>query len=277
MPAPTIRRCLADATLAGTLLAVVACAPWPTAVGQATGSGGEPVTIDMAGAQAGGITRGDAPGFPVTLNAPGHYRLTGDLVVPAGQAGVVIAAAGVTLDLNGFSIRAVTACAAHDATCRTLPQAGVDGVHVRAQGMQATVRNGAVRGFAGTGVVVDTEARVEDLEISENSAGGLHANTSATRPVQIRRVAALRNGSDGFWLQTGSVTHSRADGNGRHGFALGALMQWEECSAQGNRDVDGDILPAQHHVAATQVPEPPVPRQRGTRNWLARIATASAG
>lgn len=267
MPAPTIRRCLADATLACALLAVVACAPWPTALGQAPGSTAEPVAIGMASAQSGGITRGDAPGFPVTLNTPGHYRLAEDLVVPAGQAGVVIAAPGITLDLNGFSIHATPGCAAQDSACRTPPHTSADGIHVRAQGPQAVVRNGTVRGFAGTGVVLDTEARVEDLEISENRAGGLHANTSATRPVQIRRVAALRNGTDGFWLQTGNVSQSRAEGNGRQGFALGALMQWEDCHAQGNRNMEGDDLPAQ----------PPIQSARSTPPSLARIATPSAG
>src|SRR5438046_162421 len=35
------------------------------------------VEINQARALAGGVTRGDAPGFPVTISQPGSYRLTG--------------------------------------------------------------------------------------------------------------------------------------------------------------------------------------------------------
>jgi hypothetical protein len=250
MPAPTLRECVTSASIAGALLALAACAAWPMASAQASDARATPVAIDMARAMSGGIARGDAPGFPVTLTAPGHYRLASDLIVPANQAGIVIAAAGVTLDLNGFSVRAIPACAPRDAACRALPHASAHGIHIGAKAQQAVVRNGQVSGFAGSGVVVDTEARVEDLQSLDNHGSGLHANTSANRPVQIRRVVALRNGTDGFWLQTGNVTQSRAEGNGRHGFALGALMQWEACSAQGNRDIDGDALPVQRTMAS---------------------------
>lgn len=255
MPAPTLRQCTVGAAIAGALLALAACAPWPLASAQASDAGAAPITIDMARAQSGGISRGDTPGFPVTLTTPGHYRLTGDLVVPAHQAGIVIAAPGITLDLNGFTVRAVPACAAEDAACRAQPHASAHGIHIGAKARQAIVRNGQVSGFAGSGVVVDTEARLEDLQSQNNHGSGLHANTSANRPVQVHRVTALRNGFDGFWLQTGNVTQSRAEANGRNGFALGALMQWEECSAQGNRDIDGDALPSRHASV-------PVRRQR---------------
>jgi hypothetical protein len=279
MPAPTVRQCIAFAAVAGALAALAACAPWPMAGPlSAADSGGASLTIDLARAQAGGLTRGDAPGFPVTISAPGHYRLQADLVVPANQAAIVIAAAGVTLDLNGFTIRALPTCAAQDTACHTLPSASAHGIHVRQQGTQAVVRNGNVRGFAGTGVVVDTEARVEYLEISDNAASGLHANTSATHAVQIHRVAALRNGIDGFWLQTGRVTQSRAEGNGRHGFALGALMHWDECIARGNRDVDGDVLPgtfAASAIAGADEAPRHTTRQRTARGWLARITAPS--
>lgn len=275
MPAVTLRQSIAFAAVAGALVALAACAPWPMAGPLSAADGvGPSIAVDAARAQSGGITRGDAPGFPVTLSTPGHYRLVADLVVPANQTGVVIAAAGVTLDLNGFSIRALPACASEDAACRAIPHASAHGVHVRAQGGQAVVRNGLVRGFAGTGVVVDTAARVEDLEISDNAASGLHANTSATQAVQVHRVMALRNGMDGFWLQTGRVAQSRAEGNGRHGFALGALMQWDECFAQGNRDVDGDALPdasGSPAIAGTVAATPDAARQRRGRGGLARI------
>ncbi len=60
--------------------------------------------INQTAALVGGITPADAPGFPVTLAEPGHYRLTGPLVTDANTDAVLILGAGVTLDLNGFSI-----------------------------------------------------------------------------------------------------------------------------------------------------------------------------
>src|SRR5688572_28472467 len=63
----------------------------------------------QARAMAGGITPGDTPGFPVTITQPGSYVLSGNLTVPVESAGgqtlaIRIAADGVWLDLNGFSI-----------------------------------------------------------------------------------------------------------------------------------------------------------------------------
>jgi parallel beta-helix repeat protein len=62
------------------------------------------VLIDMNRALAGGITPGDAPGFPVTISQSGSYRLSGNLTVPANTNGLIVAADGVTIDLNGFRI-----------------------------------------------------------------------------------------------------------------------------------------------------------------------------
>ena len=62
------------------------------------------ILIDQARVLAGGITAGDAPGFPATLSRPGRYKLTGNLAVPATTDGIQVTAHGVTIDLNGFTI-----------------------------------------------------------------------------------------------------------------------------------------------------------------------------
>ncbi|HSV52809.1 MAG TPA: right-handed parallel beta-helix repeat-containing protein [Burkholderiaceae bacterium] len=236
-----IRWSLGAAALGG-LVVLAACAPWPITVLHAATAGGVPVRIDQATAHAGGITRGDAPGFPVTLATPGHYRLASDLVVPADSPGVLITAAGVTLDLNGFAIRGPVTCTgqAEAVRCDAQPRHSANGVQASAAG--AMVRNGSVRGFAGMGVLLDREGQIEDMQVSDNAGIGVYANTSASRPVQVRRVLAQRNGADGFWLQTGSIEQSRAEQNGRTGFALGALMTLHESRASGNKGLDGDAL-----------------------------------
>src|SRR5712692_4005736 len=69
------------------------------------------VLIDQNRALAGGVTPGDAPGFPVTISVPGSYRLSGNLTVPdANTTAIQVTADNVTLDLNGFSIIGPTVC-----------------------------------------------------------------------------------------------------------------------------------------------------------------------
>src|SRR5436190_10630805 len=69
------------------------------------------VLIDQNRALAGGVTPGDAPGFPVTISLAGSYRLSGNLTVPdANTTAINITADNVTIDLNGFSIIGPVVC-----------------------------------------------------------------------------------------------------------------------------------------------------------------------
>jgi hypothetical protein len=67
--------------------------------------------IDQASVKADG-------GFPYKITKPGSYKLTSNLVVPAGVDGIDILSQDVTLDLNGFSITGPVVCTGDDpATC----------------------------------------------------------------------------------------------------------------------------------------------------------------
>src|SRR5215471_14991683 len=69
------------------------------------------VHISQTAALAGGITPGDAPGFPVTITSPGNYVLDSDLAVAdADTTAIDVSADNVTIDLNGFTIRGITVC-----------------------------------------------------------------------------------------------------------------------------------------------------------------------
>src|SRR5436190_8539455 len=72
------------------------------------------IEINQKAALAGGVTAGDAPGFPVTIDASGSYRLTGNLSVDHKTTAIQVtaAAADVEIDLNGFSILGPTTCTA---------------------------------------------------------------------------------------------------------------------------------------------------------------------
>jgi hypothetical protein len=62
------------------------------------------ILIDQNKALAGGVTVGDAPGFPISITQSGSYRLASNLTAPANTGAISITANNVTLDLNGFSV-----------------------------------------------------------------------------------------------------------------------------------------------------------------------------
>lgn len=121
------------------------------------------VEINQAKALAGSVTPGDAPGFPVTINQTGSYRLTGDLQVPANLDGVVITSPFVTLDLGGFSL-AGGGC--------TLG-AGPSGISAGGGTSTIVVRNGTVRSWMhGIDLRNAQSSRVEDLAAEGNCGRG---------------------------------------------------------------------------------------------------------
>jgi hypothetical protein len=62
------------------------------------------ILITQAKAQAGNVTPGDAPGFPVWITQPGSYRLDTNLTGTVNQSAIEVRAPDVTIDLNGFRI-----------------------------------------------------------------------------------------------------------------------------------------------------------------------------
>ncbi len=104
------------------------------------------VDINQVRAAAGGVSPGDAAGFPVTISQAGSYRLTGNLTVPdANTTAISVTADNVTVDLNGFSILGPTGAG----TGR-----GVSGVGFS----HTTVRNGTVQGVGEDGIRLGNDA-----------------------------------------------------------------------------------------------------------------------
>lgn len=181
------------------------------------------VLINEARALAGGVTEGDARGFPVTISQPGSYMLSSNLVVPAGARAIVITGFDVTLDLNGFGIWPVSATGGF----------GVDG----RQATNVTVVNGTVRGME-AGVSVGPNSRVERVQVLSNmgigiavgpgstvtgniAAGNAGVGISAEAGSIVRHNTVLINRSDGIQASAGSlVTGNIARGNGGYGLAL---------------------------------------------------------
>lgn len=118
------------------------------------------VLITHAKAVAGGVTPGDAPGYPVTISLTGSYKLGGNLQAPVSKNGIEVNAVEVTIDLNGFRING-------DRTT------GSNGVGVVGTQRNLQLRNGTIRNFKISGVEAGHGLIVRDMNISENGVSGV--------------------------------------------------------------------------------------------------------
>lgn len=132
---------------AGLILIIAATALAP--LSSASALDGEEL-IDQAKALAGGVTPADDPGFPVTIDRGGKYKLTGNLDAPAGINAFNITEDNVTLDLNGFRV----AGGRIGINART-----VDGL---------TVMNGTIANFSRDGIRARGLAIIQDMQITNN-------------------------------------------------------------------------------------------------------------
>jgi len=159
------------------------------------------VLIDQNKALAGGVTPGDAAGFPVTITQPGSYRLSGNLTVPdANTTAITIAASNVTIDLNGFSILGPVVCTGTSSVTSCAPAGNGDGIEstidTTTSSLRAniTVMNGTIKGTGAYGVKLD----------------GCQGCT-------VEKVTASHNGIIGILIGRGRVSESRAFSNGLRG------------------------------------------------------------
>lgn len=180
------------ALLGGTLLASLLLAP---ATGLATDGALE---VNAIAVSAGGLTPGDAPGFPATLSLPGRYVLTSDLVVPtSADTAVEILADGVTLDLNGFTLSGPALCSGDPVSCSP---AGI-GVGVESVGSDSVVLDGTVTGMGDAGLRLGPLARVAQVATWLNAGNGIEAGPGS----EIRESRAERNGGVGIVAGDGSL------------------------------------------------------------------------
>jgi len=186
------------------------------------------VEINQARALAGGVTAGDAAGFPVTIAAAGSYRLTGNLDVtgqatPEDVTAIEITADSVSLDLNGFSILGPADCTG--APVQSCSGAG-SGFGVHCDGPDdVEVRNGVVHGMGFRGVsVTGRSARVLGVRTSHNGSSGIAVSCYGGSVVDS---VARQNGGAGITVGAGveracDVRDNEAYGNAGAGFDVNA-------------------------------------------------------
>jgi len=191
----------------------------------AAGSDGV-IEISQAQALAGGVTPGDAPGFPVTLSETGSYVLTSNLVIPdPDTGGIEIVARQVTVDLNGFTVLGPASCNAGVNTTCTNTGAG-RGIYTPILAWTGpVVRNGLVRGVGGNAIDLSQGARVENVQVIFNGGAGITvANGSHVVGNTVRG-----NGGSGIVANQGSTVHrNTVANNAGDGIAATALCNVSE-------------------------------------------------
>ncbi len=234
---------------AAAVLAVAALAAQPAAAQTATADNVTLVNQDRALAGLGG---GDAPGFPVLIARSGTYRLTSNLVVPAGVDAIQVQdGVNAVIDLNGFNIVGPAVCSSTVA-CYSID--GTTGVSLLGDNAYATVTNGRIRGFSRaavsypgiywTGAVTADNLRLERngygilvrdvvatrLTMAENTGAGLWAISA-----QVSDSHAHHNGGSGLSFSSGSVRNTRSFANLGYGFATGARVVLQGNTAEANK------------------------------------------
>jgi hypothetical protein len=190
------------------------------------------VEINQVKALAGGVTPGDAAGFPVRLGQRGSYRLTGDLAAPLGAAGIELAADDISLDLNGFAVRGPvpcgpgSGCAGASAGIYAAAALGGDG---------ATVANGEVGNFPGACVALREAAHVERLVVHDCGDTGVETGAgSLVLSNRIERVdgPGMRLGGGAF---RGNTLFFVAGPMAENGRPIGGNVCGLACTADGRR------------------------------------------
>jgi hypothetical protein len=135
------------------------------------------------------------------ISQPGSYVLTGDIVVSSADNGLLINTDNVTVDLNGYAVRATTFV-----TSGIVTSPGVRGV---------VVRNGRVNGFQ-NGVLINSGCQnvvLEDILVRSARSTGIFINGGTA--VRIRRCTVQDTGltttaADSFTDLTGILLNSAA-------------------------------------------------------------------
>lgn len=160
------------------------------------------ILITQEKALAGGVTPGDAPGFPVTITTPGSYRLASNLTAPAGVNGIHVKGVDATLDLNGFTLSSASVPGTEEA------------IGILGEGRGLTVRNGNIRRFLAGVFSRSTVTNVDRMRMSDNSKG-VYAEPTVTQAIRVTNSTIAFNSSTG--IECGRTCHIEKNNISRNG------------------------------------------------------------
>ncbi len=179
-----------------------------------------------------GCLPSDTPGFPITLNQRGSYRLTSDLGISGSNTnGIEVRSDDVTVDLNGFTIFGPNSVPISTHIC-TAPGTGkgIFGTGVAAAGFVA--QNGRVRGMGSDGIQVDWQnARIERVIVERNCGTGI---TLGVAGLVVDSQVRANSGRGIFVGAASRVRDSIADSNGDTGILAPGSSVVTGCVATAN-------------------------------------------
>jgi hypothetical protein len=175
--------------------------------------------INQSNAIAGNVTPGDTAGFPVSINLPGIYKLSSNLVVPnENTTAIQINVNNVTIDLNGFAILGPNVCATDGFSVAqpcTKPGngMGIDGGTLVPFNVENTrVMNGTIDGMGNIGIFANVNARVEKMNVSSNGSYGIYTFGGVILDTLVRG-----NGNTGITTTGAIIRDSRSIFNRGYG------------------------------------------------------------
>ncbi len=153
------------------------------------------------------------------ISSPGNYYLTGDVQGISGKSGIEILASGVTLDLNGFTLRGMPG--------------SEHGIVAAGAMSELRIMNGRATGWGmvGFNLIGANGAMIHQLEAIENGGNGLIIGHSAI----VSQCIVFENGGIGITAQDGSqLIQCQSIGNGEAGFSVEKENTFTECVARLN-------------------------------------------
>ena len=157
------------------------------------------------------------------ISSAGSYYLTGNVVGVAAKNGIEIAAAGVTLDLNGFQISGAG------------PDSLVGVLITQSSGTNITVKNGSIRNWGSHGTESTynfgnptTGVRFLDVQSSLNRGNGFDTWGKSV----FARCVSLENEGTGFYtVGDDSISDCTAGYNTLEGFYINGSSTLSNCTA----------------------------------------------
>lgn len=151
--------------------------------------------------------------LPYTINTPGSYVVTKDMVGASGQHGITINSNHVALDLNGFTLHGVTG--------------SLNGIHILTGSSRrdVVIRNGGVFNWDGNGVDASLcfNMQVSDVIVSECALDGIRVGKDGiVKRCSVYRCSLGQINRAGIWGDGGNiVSECRLHDNGGLGIFVG--------------------------------------------------------
>jgi hypothetical protein len=170
----------------------------------------------------------NAAGGTYTINAPGSYKLSGNLQAKDKDTSVIlISTSDVTIDLNGFSILGPADCSA-GFPCKNIGS-GI-GIMTEQTTFPAThsyfnitIRNGTVQGVGGEGIwLFGDSITVEKMQVRSNGRDGIAVVRSVDQQFNaiVRFNNVQQNGGAGIITQSGQITDNVVTQNQNFGIDM---------------------------------------------------------